>query len=186
MPSAVFDLATLVHMGDHAAIQDALLHLTPREAADAIVALLPHDRLTAFAVLPHRPAAAVFEYMPEDAQLALSQAMGPREAAAVLNLVADDDRTKFFSTLPADATEHILALLTPDESAEAAALLKYPRGVVGRLMTMHYIAVRENWTVGEVLEYVRVHGQDSETLNVIYVVDESGVLIDDIRIRDRK
>ena len=34
------------------------------------------------------------------------------------------------------------------------------------------------------LDYVRAHGQDSETLNVIYVVDEHGLLIDDIRIRE--
>ena len=184
MPTAVSDLATLVHAGDYAAIQDALLHLTPREAAEAILALPPKTRSPAFAVLPHRPAAAVFEYMPEDAQRELSEAMGPGEAAAILNLVADDDRTKFLSELPGDTTRHLLALLTPDESAEAATLLKYPRGVVGRLMTMHYIAVGEHWTVGEVLDYVREHGQDSETLNVIYVVDESGVLIDDIRIRE--
>ena len=41
-------------------------------------------------------------------------------------------------------------------------------------MTPHYVAVREQWTVREVLDYVRAHGQDSETLNVIYVVDEQG------------
>jgi magnesium transporter len=35
-----------------------------------------------------------------------------------------------------------------------------------------------------VLDYIRTHGQDSETLNVIYVVDEQGVLTDDIRSRE--
>jgi magnesium transporter len=44
--------------------------------------------------------------------------------------------------------------------------------------------VQEDWTVQQVLDYVREHGQDSETLNVIYVVDERGKLIDDIRIRE--
>jgi magnesium transporter len=44
--------------------------------------------------------------------------------------------------------------------------------------------VREDWTVKEVLDYVREHGQDSETLNFIYVVDERGKLIDDLRIRN--
>jgi magnesium transporter len=34
------------------------------------------------------------------------------------------------------------------------------------------------------LTIVREHGQDSETLNVIYVIDDAGVLIDDIRIRE--
>src|SRR5205809_1119894 len=36
----------------------------------------------------------------------------------------------------------------------------------------------------QVLDHVRTHGQNSETLNVIYVVDEAGILIDDIRIRE--
>ena len=51
-------------------------------------------------------------------------------------------------------------------------------------MTPQYVAVREHWTVREVLDYIREHGQDSETLNVVYVVDEQGLLIDDIRIRE--
>ena len=71
MPVDALHLQTLIHGGNHAAIQDALLHLTPREAAEAIVSLPPEDRLAAFAVLPHRPAAALFEYMPEAAQQAL-------------------------------------------------------------------------------------------------------------------
>jgi magnesium transporter len=51
-------------------------------------------------------------------------------------------------------------------------------------MTPHYIAVKEDWTVQQVMDYVRTHGQDSETLNVIYVIDDSGLLIDDIRMRE--
>src|SRR3954447_21620760 len=51
-------------------------------------------------------------------------------------------------------------------------------------MTPDFVAVRENWTVKEVLDYVREHGRDSETLNIIYVVDERGKLIDDLRIRE--
>ena len=51
-------------------------------------------------------------------------------------------------------------------------------------MTPHYVSVREQWTIREVLDYIRSHGQDSETLNVVYVVDEAGTLIDDIRIRE--
>jgi magnesium transporter len=45
------------------------------------------------------------------------------------------------------------------------------------------VAVREDWTISQVLDHIRAHGQDSETLNVIYVVDDRGALIDDITIR---
>jgi magnesium transporter len=51
-------------------------------------------------------------------------------------------------------------------------------------MTPDLVAVDAGWTVREVLDYIREHGQDSETLNVIYVVDDRGKLIDDIRIRE--
>src|SRR5205814_2204036 len=43
---------------------------------------------------------------------------------------------------------------------------------------------KEDWTVQQVLDYIREHGQDSETLNVIYVVDDRGKLIDDVRMRE--
>ena len=51
-------------------------------------------------------------------------------------------------------------------------------------MTPDFVAVRDEWTVKEVLDHIRTHGRDSETLNVIYVVDERGKLIDDVRIRE--
>jgi magnesium transporter len=184
MPIAPPDLSPIIRSGNLAALQDALLHLSPPDAAEAISSLQLADQVAAFTLLPHRAGARVFEYMPASAQQALVAAMGPKESATVLNYVADDDRTRFLGELPQQETKEILAQLTPEESSEARTLLKYPRGVVGRLMTPHYIAVRENHTVGEVLDYVREHGQDSETLNVIYVIDSQGVLIDDIRIRE--
>jgi magnesium transporter len=110
--------------------------------------------------------------------------MASEDAAALLNDMAPDDRTKFLEELPASATRHLLALLTPKERAVAVTLLGYREGSIGRLMTPNYTSVREDWTIQYVLDYIRTHGQNSETLNVIYVVDDRGVLIDDIRIRD--
>ena len=51
-------------------------------------------------------------------------------------------------------------------------------------MTPDFIVVHDDWTVKDVLDHVREFGHDTETLNVIYVVDERGKLIDDLRIRE--
>src|SRR5436853_6483041 len=51
-------------------------------------------------------------------------------------------------------------------------------------MTPDFIAIDDNWTVKEVLDHIREFGRDSETLNVIYVVDDRGKLIDDVRMRE--
>src|SRR5439155_21232567 len=92
-------------------------------------------------------------------------------------------RTALLEELPSAAARQLIQLLTPEERRVATALLGYPEGSVGRLMTPDFIAAREDWTVKEVLDYVREHGQYSETLNIIYVVDDRGKLIHDLRIR---
>jgi magnesium transporter len=51
-------------------------------------------------------------------------------------------------------------------------------------MTPDYITVKPEWTMIDVLNHIREYGKDSETLNIVYVVDEKGKLIDDLRIRD--
>ena len=184
MTNTTLDLVPLIRSGDFAALREELVRWRPRELAEAIAELTAEDQVIAFRILPRRLAAAVFEYMPPATQRALVKAMGQEEVADLLNDMAPDDRTWFLSELPANATKQLLALLTPDEREEAVTLLGYVPGTVGRLMTPHYIAVKEGWTVQQVLDYIREHGRDSETLNVIYVVDDAGCLIDDIRMRE--
>jgi magnesium transporter len=51
-------------------------------------------------------------------------------------------------------------------------------------MTPDYIAVKKTWNVDKVLTHIRQYGKDSETIDVIYVIDSNGALLDDIRIRE--
>src|SRR5437867_4949666 len=178
------DVVSLIRQSDFGRLREELSQWRPQEIAARLAELRPDDQVLAFRILPRRLAASVFEYLSVDQQRALVKAMGQEDVAALLNHMSPDDRTWFLSELPANVTKPLLALLTPEERAEAVRLLGYEPGTVGRLMTPHYIAVREDWTVQQVLDYVREHGRDSETLNVIYVVDDDGVLIDDIRIRE--
>jgi len=184
MPTTAADLSTVIRQNNFQALRTHVDALQPSDIADALETLSPEERVLAFRILPRRKAAATFEYLPPPEQRLLLKAMAQDEVSDVLNKMAPDDRTLFLSELPANVTKELLSLLTPEERQEAVQLLGYPVGTVGRLMTPHYIAIREDWTVQRVMDYVRTHGQDSETLNVVYVVDEAGVLIDDIRIRE--
>ncbi|HJZ74546.1 MAG TPA: magnesium transporter [Vicinamibacterales bacterium] len=178
------ELAAAVRQRDFVRLRDMVRNRPPSDLAAALTDLAPEDQVVAFRVLPRRVAAATFEYLSLDAQETLLKAMALDDVAAILNEMAPDDRTMFLEELPATATQQLLTLLTPDERAVALTLLGYPEGSIGRLMTPDYIAVREQWTIHQVLDHIRGHGQDSETLNVIYVVDDRGMLIDDIRIRE--
>jgi magnesium transporter len=136
-----------------------------------------------FRMLPRKLAAATFEYLPTEKQSHLLSSMAQSDTAAILNEMSPDDRTMLLEELPAEVTKELLTMLPADERAIAITLLGYPENSVDRLMTPDYVAVRPEWTVRYVLDYIREHGADSETLSTIYVVDEGGKLIDDLRIR---
>ncbi len=178
------ELAAALHGRDYPAVREMMRNRHAGDAAALLTQLSPDEQVVVFRVLPRNNAAAVFEYLSQDAKELLLEGMAHEEVAAILNAMAPDDRTRFLDELPAAATRQLLALLTPEQRAVACTLLGYPEQSVGRLMTPSYIAVRDDWTVRQVLDYVRAHGQDSETLNVVYVVDDEGLLIDDIRMRE--
>jgi len=176
-------LEDAIRLRDFVGLRDAVRSLPPSELADLISEAPGEQQATVFRVLPRATAAATFEYLPHDKQEELLKSLAQEEVAAILNDMSPDDRTMLLEELPAAATRQLLSLLDEKERAVALKLLGYPEDSVGRLMTPEYIAVRPDWTVRQVLDYVRTHGQDKETLNLIYVVDDGGVLIDDIRMR---
>lgn len=95
-----------------------------------------------------------------------------------------DDRTALFSELKGDVVKKMITLLPPEERKESLALLGYKEDSIGRLMTPDYIAVKPEWSISRVLSHIRRYGKNSETIDVVYVIDKDGVLLDDIRIRE--
>jgi magnesium transporter len=165
-------------------LKEILLDWPPADIADLILDLPQQEKVIVFRVLPIDLATDTFEHLEFDTQEELLKAMGNEEVAAILNDMSPDDRTALLEELPGAYAKRLIQLLSADERKIAQTLLGYPENSVGRLMTPDYIAVRENWTISETLEYIRKNGANKETLNVIYVIDEKGKLVDDIRIRE--
>ncbi|CAN5434339.1 magnesium transporter [soil metagenome] len=180
------EIQGMIEARDFAALRELFSEMPPADVAEIILDLPEDEQVIIFRILPHVLAADVFEYLDVDvdAQQQLLRAMAHEQVVSILNEMSPDDRTALLEELPSAAARQLMRLLTPEERRIAQALLGYPEGSVGRLMTPDLVAVDASWTVGEVLAYIRENGQDSETLNVIYVVDDRGKLIDDIRIRE--
>lgn len=107
-----------------------------------------------------------------------------RKLSNLVNDLEPDDRTAFFEELPGKVTQRLLQLLSPKERQIAVELLGYPEDSIGRLMTPEYIAVKPTNTIEQTIAHIRKYGKDSETMNVVYVVDSNWKLIDDITIRE--
>src|SRR5438045_541637 len=178
------EIRSLIEARDFAGLRELFSDWPPADVAEVIVDMPEDERVIIFRVLPAALAADVFEYLEVDAQQELLRSMAREQVVAILNEMSPDDRTALLEEMPSAAARQLIRLLTPEERRVAQALLGYPEGSVGRLMTPDFVAVRDQWTVKEVLDHVREHGRDSETLNFLYVVDERGKLIDDLRIRE--
>ena len=131
----------------------------------------------------HR-AASVFKILDVSTQKTVIQVLPPFKTAELLNELPADDRTSFLEELPSEVVKELIKLLDPEERRVTLSLLGYPEGSVGRLMTPDYISVQVDWTVQEVLEYIREVGKERETIDVIYVVNDKGEFVDDMRIRE--
>ena len=131
----------------------------------------------------HR-AASVFKILELPTQKRIIKDLPAFTTAELLNELPADDRTSFLSELPSSAVRELVKTLDPEERKITLSLLGYPEGSVGRLMTPDYIYVYENDTVETVLNTIRKEAKNSETIDVIYVINKNGELLDDIRIKD--
>lgn len=170
--------------GDMPKLQKSLSLLQPIQIAD-LIAYLPEDQhLRVFNLLPEKVATSTFEWFPLNIQREIINSLPSEIAASLLNSLSPDDRVAFLEDLPGPVVNQLLKLLSNEDRAQTLKLLGYPEHSVGRLMTPDYIAIKMEWTVAQVLEYIRKYGRDSETVSIVYLVDDDGHLIDDIKIRE--
>jgi magnesium transporter len=137
-----------------------------------------------FQILDPTQAARAFKFLRKKKQEIIIKSLPEQKAAELLNNLRPDDRTAFLSLLPGNAVKELLKTLNPEALAETLELLGFPEGSVGRLMTPDYVAISKTDTVQQVLDIIKQRGRATETLNFLFVIDEAGVLIDDINIKD--
>jgi len=177
------DITEIVANRQFDQLRRALIELEPADVADLVDGLADDEAAVVFRLLPHDLAAETFGYLDGDQQQTLIEQLGTDHLAELLNEMEPDDRTALFEELPAGVVQRLIALLNPEERRVTRAILGYPEESIGRLMTPDYVSVQAGWTIGQAMAHIRKHGRDAETINVIYVIDSSGQLIDDLRIR---
>ncbi|WP_037361418.1 magnesium transporter [Asinibacterium sp. OR53] len=177
-------IRSCIRNSNDAQLKKELEHMKFGEVLSILNKLQDQDQAKVFDALNEYTAIKAFKVLSFKTRQDLIRGMHHEKAARLLNAIPDDDRTAFLEELPSRTVNELIKLLSPAERSITLQLLGYKEGTVGRLMTPHYVAVKKDWTVQQVFDFIKLHGQNSETVNVIYVVDDNGVLIDDIRIRE--
>ena len=177
------DILELVEAGRLNDVRSFLATQPAQEITELLDAVDDKSGVLIFRVLPRALAGEVFSLLEPSFQNVLIKNMTKDEVKQTLAELTPDDRTALFEELPADVTKGLLPLLSDADRKQTLTLLSYPENSVGRLMTDRYVCVRPEWTVSQALSHLRANGVDSETLSMIYIVDERGRLVDDLHLR---
>ncbi|MGC8750937.1 magnesium transporter [Hydrotalea sp.] len=184
---------------NHTAIEEQFLHYLQERNQDALSYFLNNLHITDVVELinqypeheayiinlmsMHR-AIHVFKILDLTQQKNIVKSLSVAKTAELLNELPPDDRTSFLSELPNATIRDLIKLLNPEERKITLSLLGYPEDSVGRLMTPDYVYVYEYNTIEEVFATIRKYAKNSETIDVIYVINQNGELLDDLRIKD--
>ena len=164
---------------DKLAIQEFLNNQNISDVAELIYENEDYEAQIISHLSIHR-AAGVFKILDVVEQKRIIKNLPAFKSAELLNELPPDDRVAFLEELPTSTVRELIKTLDPEERKITLELLGYPENSVGRLMTPDYVYVYEYNSVKEVLDTIRRYGKNTETIDVIYVINEKGELIDDI------
>src|SRR3954471_17332955 len=176
------DLEEIIKSKNWDELREALSELPPVDIAEVLIDLPVEDEGVIFRVLPRKLASLVFSYLPLDRQEELLHCFSNEQVRNILDQMTPDDRTRLLEETPAEVTRRLLDTLSPEELKSARILLGYPEATAGRYMTPEYVALPPDMLAKDALEQIRRTGRGKETLNVVYIVDKDGKLLEDLRL----
>lgn len=145
---------------------------------------LPNDfAMKAFRGFPIKKQVLVFPYLDSLLQKKLLRNLTKERAGYLLNKMSSDDRLELVNSYKGLERSHVLELLEEKHKKATQDMLGYPKESVARLVNTEFATISRDMTIAQANEHLRNHHVDSETANVIYVVDDAGKLIDDIPVR---
>jgi magnesium transporter len=157
--------------------------IQPSEVAQIFMNLPAASAVKAFQAFPEKNRISVFPYLDDLVQKQIIRDFPKTEASGILNSINSDDLLIFLSKLKGVELSEILEYLDEKKKKSAHNLLGYPKESVARLINTEFVTIKREMSIEEAMVHLRKYHRDSETANIVYVVDDEGKLIDDIPIR---
>lgn len=132
--------------------------------------------------LPKQSLPRVFTRLDTTHKEALLKELNDEEIQELLKALKPDERVNLLVDVSKRLSKRLLKLLEPEDLAEAKKLLSYPKNSVGRLMTPHFVAIKKEWDVAQVLAHMKERAKESETINIVYVVDSAWKLLGQVEL----
>lgn len=155
----------------------------PAEVARLLQSLDEEETINTFLAIPEDLQTKTFPFFDHVLQRNILDELPQAHISNILNNLESNDRVAFFESLDGIEITEFLNLLNDKNRLATYDLLGYPEQSVARLINTKFTTVRKEWTLGQAVEHIRRFYTDTPAANVIFVVDNSGKLVDDLHIR---
>lgn len=160
-----------------------LASLHPADLADLIEQMTPETAADTLESMDVETAADTLQEVEDAYQADIVEEMATDKAAAVLEAMPAAEAADIVADLSAERAQEILAEMQPQEAAEVQELLKYEEDSAGGRMTSEVVALSQNLTAAQAIEYLRTLAPDAETPYYLFVVDEENHLLGNVSLR---
>ncbi len=173
--SVVNDLVTLLGEGQRGMVLNLVADLYPADVALLLRRLPPAEAKRLFRWLPPELAGETVTEMEDAFRAPLLEGLPQPVLTDLIDELDTDDAVDVL----ADLSDELALQLLPglEDKEDLTELLEYGEETAGGIMAREYVTVRPDWTLQDATEEVRRHADDVDEIYTAHVVNETGVLV---------
>ena len=158
-------------------------HSHPSEIAGMLNNLPLKSSIIKFNKLTQDIQLSIFNYLGFYLQKHIIDALPKDRAGWLLNHLSSNTRNYFFTPLKGLKRSEFLELLDQKNRKLTEDMLGYPKHSVARLINTSFCTLSPEMTIVEAMDHLRLHHEDNDAANTIYITDHKGKLLGAVPIR---
>lgn len=173
-----------LHDGNMKQFRSSFLELHPSDQLDIFVKLDSDARRRGYSYLTPKEFAEIFGGLNITHQTMFFLELDENYAVNMFNHMFTDDVVNFLTEINSDRAEDILLKMDKEKSQKVRGLLSYAPETAGAIMTKELISIAATDIIADVLEKLRKDAPNAEIIYYLYVVDNDGILVGVVSLRD--
>src|SRR6202051_4284977 len=167
----VEEISRAIHAEDTAFLRAVVAELHEADLGDLIAALQPDDRVSLVELTGTDFDFSALNEVDDSVREEILEELEPETVAEGVRELESDDAVELLEGLDEEDQVEILEKLPPSERDALERSLEYPENSAGRRMQTEFIAVPPEWTVGQVIDFMRNASNLPERFYEVYGVD---------------
>lgn len=166
-------IMNLIEQGKFSEVRNEIVKINVVDIAQILEELKVEKMLIVFRLLPKEIAAEVFSYVSSEQRQQIIEVSTDKEIKNIIDELFLDDTIDILEEMPSNIVKKILKNTNQNMREIINQFLNYPENSAGSIMTIEYVDLKKEMTIGEALEHIKRTAVDKETINTCYVIDNN-------------